>query len=315
MTSTMTSSVVIASNAADSAAVETVVQHHAELVAALTARTEALLTAAGSADPSAASAHRADLVRWCWTELLPHAEAEEDTLYGLARTLPEGRLLIESMIAEHRVLTDLIDQVAGSQYAIDAAAKATALQVLFSVHAQKENEIVLPLLAGEPSVSLAEALDRMHEQYAAAKAMQGMGGGGCGCGGHDEAGAGGGAVNGGGCGDGGCGCGGHDEAAPAAAVAPAAGGCGCGGHDEAGQVGDRPVLDARAVPHDIRHATVFGALDAVAPGAGLELIAPHDPVPLLAQIEQRHPGVFEVTYLERGPQAWRLALDRRPARV
>jgi uncharacterized protein (DUF2249 family) len=71
------------------------------------------------------------------------------------------------------------------------------------------------------------------------------------------------------------------------------------------------VLDARQVPHHIRHATVFGALDAVRPGAGLELIAPHDPLPLLAQIEERDPGAFDITYLERGPEAWRIALDRR----
>ncbi|HJR39204.1 MAG TPA: DUF2249 domain-containing protein [Nocardioidaceae bacterium] len=74
-----------------------------------------------------------------------------------------------------------------------------------------------------------------------------------------------------------------------------------------------PELDARVVPHAIRHATVFGALDAIAPGGGMVLVAPHDPLPLLAQIEQRSPGVFEVEYLERGPEAWRIAFVRRTA--
>ncbi len=83
--------------------------------------------------------------------------------------------------------------------------------------------------------------------------------------------------------------------------------CSCGEHDPAGD----PELDARTVPHAIRHATVFGALDAVRPGAGLVLVAPHDPLPLLAQIEQRDPGAFEVSYLERGPEAWRLWFLRR----
>ena len=83
--------------------------------------------------------------------------------------------------------------------------------------------------------------------------------------------------------------------------------CGCGEVDGAGF----PELDARAVPHAIRHATVFGALDAVRPGKGLVLIAPHDPLPLLAQIERREPGVFEVSYLQRGPEAWRLQIRRR----
>jgi uncharacterized protein (DUF2249 family)/iron-sulfur cluster repair protein YtfE (RIC family) len=95
-----------------------------------------------------------------------------------------------------------------------------------------------------------------------------------------------------------------------AAGAEEAGGCGhgcsCGETDGPGY----PELDARNVPHAIRHATIFGALDAVAPGGGLVLIAPHDPLPLLAQIEQRWAGVFAVNYLERGPEAWRLSFTR-----
>ncbi|MEX0429336.1 DUF2249 domain-containing protein [Nocardioides sp. DS6] len=83
--------------------------------------------------------------------------------------------------------------------------------------------------------------------------------------------------------------------------------CSCGEHDPAGD----PELDARVVPHAIRHATIFGALDGVRPGAAMVLIAPHDPLPLLAQVEQRDPGAFEVSYLERGPEAWRLRFARR----
>jgi uncharacterized protein (DUF2249 family) len=40
------------------------------------------------------------------------------------------------------------------------------------------------------------------------------------------------------------------------------------------------------------------------------LLAPHDPLPLLAQIEQRWPHVFAVRYVERGPETWRLAFTR-----
>ncbi|WP_325049862.1 DUF2249 domain-containing protein [Nocardioides sediminis] len=83
--------------------------------------------------------------------------------------------------------------------------------------------------------------------------------------------------------------------------------CGCHEADAAGH----PELDARTVPHAIRHATIFGALDAVRPGTGLVLVAPHDPLPLLAQLEQRDPGAFDVDYLDRGPDAWRLLLVRR----
>lgn len=85
--------------------------------------------------------------------------------------------------------------------------------------------------------------------------------------------------------------------------------CACGVVDDPGY----PELDARAVPHAIRHATVFGALEAVPAGSGLVLVAPHDPLPLLAQLEAREPETFEVSYLERGPEAWRLAIVRRAA--
>ncbi|HEU5037273.1 MAG TPA: DUF2249 domain-containing protein [Nocardioides sp.] len=106
--------------------------------------------------------------------------------------------------------------------------------------------------------------------------------------------------------------GGGDAAEPAAGAGHAAHtghACGCGEVDPDGF----PELDARSVPHAIRHATVFGALDAVRPGGGLVLVAPHDPLPLLAQIERREPDTFDVEYLQRGPEAWRLAIVRRPS--
>lgn len=100
-----------------------------------------------------------------------------------------------------------------------------------------------------------------------------------------------------------CGCGG-DHADPSsdtsqelpAVVAPAADGS--------------PVLDVRNVPHSIRHATVFGAVDSIRAGHSLVLVAPHDPLPLLKQISERHDGAFAVSYEVSGPTAWRLRLTR-----
>lgn len=82
-------------------------------------------------------------------------------------------------------------------------------------------------------------------------------------------------------------------------------GCGCGGHDDG-----IPVFDVRTVPHAIRHAAVFGAFDAIAPGDSPILIAPHAPLPLLAQLSERAP--IEVRYLSEGPQEWRIQLTRLP---
>jgi len=55
---------------------------------------------------------------------------------------------------------------------------------------------------------------------------------------------------------------------------------------------------------------VFGAYDAIPPGSSLLLIAPHDPQPLLHQLAERAGGHLDVSYLERGPESWRLQLTR-----
>ena len=83
------------------------------------------------------------------------------------------------------------------------------------------------------------------------------------------------------------------------------GGCACGGHDDA-----LPELDVQTIPHAVRHAAIFGALDGLRPGSGLVLSATHDPVPLLTQLEERRADLFSVEYLERGPERWRIKLVR-----
>ena len=79
--------------------------------------------------------------------------------------------------------------------------------------------------------------------------------------------------------------------------------CGCGGtHDQL------PELDARTIPHAIRHASIHGVVDSLRPGASFVLVAPHDPIPLLAQIADRHGEAIAVEYVQRGPEAWKLKL-------
>lgn len=82
-------------------------------------------------------------------------------------------------------------------------------------------------------------------------------------------------------------------------------GCACGGHDE-----ELPELDVQAIPHAVRHSAIFGVLDGLRPGFGVVLSATHDPVPLLRQLDERAPGGFDVDYLDRGPERWRLLVRR-----
>jgi uncharacterized protein (DUF2249 family) len=272
--------VVIASTQADAQAAEAVEQHHAQMAGELALRVEALVAAAVARDDARAGTERAALVSWCTHELVPHALAEEKAMYPAAQVMIEGRLLVEGMLAEHQVITGLVHDLESAVEPVRAAAAATALKVAFDSHLAKENELILPLLVAAPDVSVRELLGGMHELLGHAD--------------HEDHAA-------------------HEahEAHEAPAGHAEAGGhtCGCGEVDGAGY----PELDARAVPHAIRHATIFGALDAVRPGGGMVLVAPHDPLPLLSQVEQRSPGAFEVSYLERGPEAWRLQLVRRTA--
>lgn len=311
----MSSTVIIASSPADSGAADRIVAHHAEMVARCAALVDALLAAVSAGDAPGAAEARDRLIVWSRGELLPHATAEVGALYPPAAALPPGRLLITAMRAEHQVIGRLIDRIAGTASPIEAATSAAALREVFTGHVWKENELVVPLLAAESSVSLAGALEEMHGSLAEGQKTDDSGADATSDSEVDGTSAAG--------GQGACGCGDHagepdrhaGEPAHHHAGEPADGHrgapCGCGGHEDAGA--SRPVLDARAVPHAIRHATVFGALDAVPQGRGLELIAPHDPLPLLAQIERRNPGAFEISYLERGPESWRLAIDRRVA--
>ncbi|MFC9292508.1 DUF2249 domain-containing protein [Streptomyces sp. NPDC057052] len=273
----------LASAPEDAAALEGAEAHHARLAGELAGRVTMLLTAVDR-DPVAAERIHAGLVAFCDRSLLPHAAVEEAALYPAAHRLPEARLLIESLVGEHRCLTALVDALRSAPDPAGAAADARALQVLFEEHVAKENGLVLPLLAMTPDVSLASLLADMHHRLADGTA----GDGGAPQAQDDE--------------------GGHDMRGRRTDGSGGCGGaCGCGGAEEAAE----PELDVREVPHSLRHAAVFGALDAVPAGTAVILVAPHDPLPLLAQIEQRSPGVFSVEYLESGPEAWRLRLGHR----
>ncbi|KRE95045.1 cation-binding protein [Nocardioides sp. Soil774] len=260
------STVTIASNHADAEAAEKVEQHHAEMAGRLDLLTADVVRAARTGHADSA---RQDLLSWLRDELVPHATAEERTLYPAARQITESRLLVEAMLAEHVLIHRLVADLEAASDPVEVAALARALETVFDSHLAKENDQLIPTLVASPDYSVAEMLAGMHELL----------------GGRAD----------------------HGEDAQPADVAHGGHQCACGGHDEAGL----PELDVRVIPHAIRHATIFGALDGLRPGAGLLLVADHDPLPLLAQLEQRTPGAYAVDYRDAGPDVWRLELVRR----
>lgn len=192
----------------DLAAAAAVRQHHAQLAAELERHTRSLLDLVDGDYLLKAERTRQDLLAFLRQELVPHALAEEGTLYPAAAARPEGKPLVDGMLDEHRAITALVDEVAGSASLIRAAAAARAVSTLFATHLAKENDLVLPMLAGAPDVSLADLLAGMHDLLGA-DAHE-----------HDTPAT------------------GEDGAEPRGA----AGGCGCGGCGCGSSGGDRPAL-------------------------------------------------------------------------
>lgn len=86
---------------------------------------------------------------------------------------------------------------------------------------------------------------------------------------------------------------------------PSQQGCACGEHDEG-----LPELDVQTIPHAVRHASIFGALESLVPGGGMVISATHNPVPLLMQLEAKHGDDFSTEYLDEGPERWRILVRR-----
>jgi uncharacterized protein (DUF2249 family) len=264
--------------AAEHAAATAVVDHHAQLAAGLNERVEALIGSVDTGQLPTAETARREVVAFVGREILPHARAEEQALYPPAAARPEGRLLVDGMLAEHRALTALADEVGQHGSLVRAAAAARALAALFAVHLAKENDLVLPLLTATPGVSLARLLDGMHDLLGADEGTPATGG----CGGA-------------------CGCGGDAAQSAAPAAAPVL------------SVDDR--LDVRDVPHGQRHALVLSTVAALQPGQALVLVAGHAPAPVLAELDHQFGGQVQAQWLQSGPEVWQVRLERVAAHV
>lgn len=62
-------------------------------------------------------------------------------------------------------------------------------------------------------------------------------------------------------------------------------------------------FDARGIAKRFRHAAIFGALDALQPGEGMRFVNDHDPLPLLAQLQDRYGEALVIEYRQKEPGA------------
>lgn len=84
------------------------------------------------------------------------------------------------------------------------------------------------------------------------------------------------------------------------------GGCGCG----CGTSDGTPELDVASLPKIIRHGAIIGGLTSMKTGQKLVLAVNHDPLPLLTQLNRVAPEAFDLNYLERGPENFRLEFTK-----
>ena len=311
----------------DADAFEAMLAHHRSLEDQVARRVATVREAGGSNRPNEAAV--AELVAYVAEEVLPHAMAEEHSIYQAAGGLPDLAGTVAEMIAEHRQLMASVEALATSQSPADAADLAGSIGALFATHVAKENDLLLPPLQADDTVSLSELLVQMHRLTEAAQAetstvddvsvpdtdatLLGL---------LIEAGN---LLAAAGQGDRACRLVAQAWAAlrvprPELAVRVTA-----ALHRLVRSVTAEPIafstrattgtsagdlLDVRELAPARRHESIFAAYQALAPGAGFVLVNDHDPKPLRYQFEAEHAGEHTWDYLEEGPRVWRVRIGR-----
>ena len=141
-------------------AYEAMLGHHRVLGEQLAERVSAISAAAATGQPHAAAV--AGLIAYLGGEILPHAAAEEATIYPAAAELDGLAGTVSEMTAEHKVLSEAAGQLAEMPTAADAARLAEEIAGLFARHVAKENDVLLPALLASPRTDLPALLADMH---------------------------------------------------------------------------------------------------------------------------------------------------------
>ena len=73
----------------------------------------------------------------------------------------------------------------------------------------------------------------------------------------------------------------------------------------------KTTIDVRDIAPRDRHPMIFRAFDSLAPGEAMELVNDHDPKPLYYQFQAERGGDVDWTYIEEGPEVWRVSIGRK----
>ena len=298
--------------------------HHSELVENVLRRVVALETAVVESSPF--EEVKVDLLTYVVDEVLPHALAEELTVYASAARREGVAATVEHMVSEHRTLALEVEGLARAASGVDAVAHARGFFDLFDAHVTRENEVLLAPMVGDDEVDLAALLSAMgqlihhhsddavqlrveradHEALVVrtlidatlSLARAGEGERACSLAARAWA-----ALR---------------MARPDLAdevnramhrlvrVSGASAQTTSSGESSAEDI----VLDVRPLVPRERHETIFQTFDDLRAGTGFLLVNDHDPRPLRYQFEAEHAGEFTWDYLESGPRVWRVRVGR-----
>ena len=70
------------------------------------------------------------------------------------------------------------------------------------------------------------------------------------------------------------------------------------------------VVDVRSLVPAQRHTKIFQLVNELGPDSSFILVNDHDPKPLYYQLEAEYPKQFSWTYLENGPEVWRVEIGK-----
>jgi hemerythrin HHE cation binding domain-containing protein len=122
-----------------------VIHHHAVLRRGLERHSGALCEAVENGVPF--ERLMTTLREYMASEILPHANAEERTLYQAAATRPGGTELVRALTAEHHALAYLAGRLRPGTGGTEAVEVSEWIATLFAAHVAKVNDHLLPALA------------------------------------------------------------------------------------------------------------------------------------------------------------------------
>ena len=73
---------------------------------------------------------------------------------------------------------------------------------------------------------------------------------------------------------------------------------------------DSSTIDVRMLVPAERHKRIFELVNELQPGGAFTLVNDHDPKPLYYQLEAEYPRQFSWTYVEQGPEVWRVQIGK-----